>query len=410
MRSIQRPHAIILGALLILLFTTSPAWPVAAPAPRLPAANASQIPTPRATALSAAAPSATAPLATQRVPGPVPPTRTPLVIPTPGVALTPIGQTLDRYLSDLVQAGLFQGSVLVARDGQIIIDKGYGYANVARAEPNTSATRFQIASMTKQFTAVAVLQLVARGQLALNDPVCSYLADCPATWRAITIAQLLSHRSGLPNYTDYASFEATQMLPTTPAELVSRFRDQPLLFTPGTGYMYENSDYVLLGMVIEKVTGRPYAEVLQTGIFEPLGMHDTGADTDNQPGRAQGYHLSGELAPPLDPSTLFAAGALHSTTHDLLRWDQALYTDQLLPPEMRDLMWQPNQGKYGYGWLLGNRGGHLVISHPGLMDGFASVIARYPDERLTVIVLGNMSAADPEGIAGYLADLVFGSG
>ncbi len=343
------------------------------------------------------------------MPSPVPPTRTPLVIPTPGAALTPLGQTLDRYLSDLVPAGLFQGSVLVARDGQIIIDKGYGYANSARAEPNTSATRFQIASMTKQFTAVAVLQLVARGQLTLDSPVCSYLDDCPASWRAITIAQLLSHRSGLPNYTDYASFDATQMLPTTPAELVSRFRDQPLLFAPGSSFMYENSDYVLLGMVVEKVTGRPYADVLQTSIFGPLGMRDTGADADTRPGRAQGYHLSGELAPPLDPSTLFAAGALHSTTHDLLRWDQALYTDELLPPELRDLMWQPRQGKYGYGWLVGSRAGHRVISHPGLMDGFASVIARYPDERLTVIVLGNMSAADPEGIAGYLADLVFGS-
>ena len=127
------------------------------------------------------------------------------------------------------------------------------------------------------------------------------------------------------------------------------------------------------------------------------------------PNQALGYSTPGELAPILHPTTLFSAGGIHSTVEDMYRWDQALYTNQLLPQELRDQLWTPGMGAYGYGWRISTRIGHRMISHAGLMDGFAGMIARFPDDRLTVIVLGNMSAADPEGIAGYLADLVFQS-
>ena len=387
MRSIQRPHAIILGALLVLLLTTSPGGALHTPAPRLPAANASTLPAPRA-----ATPAATAPLATRRVPSPAPPTRTPLVIPTPGAALTPLGQTLDRYLSDLVPAGLFQGSVLVARDGQIILDRGYGFANIARRKPNTSATRFQIASMTKQFTAVAVLQLVARGQLALDNPVCSYLADCPATWR-ITIAQLLS-RSGAQPHRHASSTRPDAA--TTPGWC--RGRDRCCCCAPGTATC--ETRLCAAWHADREGNRQALRRCTAGGIFGPLGI---GPGATLHPARRAKQQPQWRLA--ARPQHAFAA-AFHPPP-DPLRRDQALYTDELPPPELRDLMWQPAD-KYGYGWPWQPRRAAMITTRP---HGWLRQRDRaHPDERLTVIVLGNMSAADPEAIAGYLADLVFGSG
>jgi CubicO group peptidase (beta-lactamase class C family) len=265
--------------------------------------------------------------------------------------------------------------------------------------------------MTKQFTAMAIMLLRARGQLHLDDTICTYLADCPPAWRAITIEHLLTHTSGLPNYTDLATFDANQMHPATPDELVARFRNLPLLFPPGTGYMYENSDYVLLGLIIERITGRSYAEVLHDTIFVPLHMDDTGADQHSGAGAdwAVGYRIMNEPAPVVEPSNLFAAGELYSTSQDLYRWDQALYTNQLLPQSQLLEMWTPVAGDYGYGWKIDAVVGHRKIGHTGLMDGFASAIARYPDDHMTVIVLCNMSGADVEGISDYIATLVFDS-
>ena len=412
MPKLNRPTAIIIAAFLVLLFTTSPAWPPQPAHPQAAAAGAA-LATPGQATVPTGLQRATAtpPLITLAVPTPAPPTPTPLVLPTTGAPSTALGNTLDGYLKQLVQAGLFQGAVLVAHSGQVVLDQGYGLADAAHKLPNTPQTRFQIASMTKQFTALAALQLVARRQLALDASVCTYLDDCPAAWKPVIIRQLLNHTSGLPNYTDLASFNTTQTRPATPTELIATIRDLPLIFTPGSTYMYENTDYVLLGMIIERVSGMSYGDFLQLHIFAPLGMDNTGAaDTaPPAPNQALGYSTPGELAPILHPTTLFSAGGIHSTVEDMYRWDQALYTNQLLPQELRDQLWTPGMGAYGYGWRISTRSGHRMISHAGLMDGFAGMIARFPDDRLTVIVLGNMSAADPEGIAGYLADLVFQS-
>jgi CubicO group peptidase (beta-lactamase class C family) len=333
---------------------------------------------------------------------------TPVVIPAQP---SPLGQTLDNYLNDIVNAGWFQGAVLVVHDGQPIISKGYGMADAAHGTPNSAQTRFRLASVTKQFTAAAIMILQARGQLNIQDAICAHLPDCPDAWRDVTILHLLTHTSGLPNYTDFMSYEPSQMLPATPDQLIARFRDQPLLYPPGTTYSYENSDYVLLGRIIEQVAGQSYADFMHNAIFAPLHMRDSGvaAGLGNEPGYAVGYSSVGAPAPPLDASTLFSAGALYSTVEDLYRWDQALSSDVLLPAALRSQMFTPFLRDYAFGWRVDRPGERLRISHPGMIDGFATYIARYPDDHVTVIVLSNLDSADAVGIGDYLASLVLGS-
>jgi CubicO group peptidase (beta-lactamase class C family) len=335
----------------------------------------------------------------------------PLAAPALSAPPSPLSQTIDNYMNDIVSAGWFQGAILVARDGQLVISKGYGMADAEHGMPNTAQTRFRLASVTKQFTAAAIVILQARGKLNLQDAICAYLPDCPDAWRGITILHLLTHTSGLPNYTDFSSYEPSQMQPATPDELIARFRDLPLLYTPGTIYSYENSDYVLLGRIVEQVSGQSYADFLRDAIFTPLQMRDSGVDSGLGigPGYAVGYAGFNEKAPALDASTLFAAGALYSTVEDLYRWDQALYTDAIVPAELRGQMFTPFLSDYAFGWKVDRPGDRLRISHPGLIDGFATYIARYPDEHVTVIVLGNMDASNTSGIGDYLASLVFGS-
>lgn len=314
-------------------------------------------------------------------------------------------RALDQYLAGLAEARLFHGAALVARGGRVLLRKGYGPADSA-GTPNRPGTRFRIASMSKQFTAMAVMRLQAQGRLRTADPICSYLDDCPAAWRPISIRQLLSHTSGIPDYTSLADFSSTQADPATPAQLVARFRDLPLLFEPGSAYSYGNSGYVLLGLIVERASGQPYADFLGDQIFAPLQMRDSGVSQGaGDAGAALGFHSFDSLAAPLDASTLFGAGALSSTADDLYRWAQAMRAGQLLPPDLQAELLTPVRNDYAYGWKIAARDGHRQISHPGLIDGFASAILLLPDDDLTVIVLCNMDSADAPGIASYLADL-----
>jgi CubicO group peptidase (beta-lactamase class C family) len=414
---IIKPLIITAIALLVLITTCSPLQrprTVIAPPAALEAAYMAQpTVTPSAHGLAVPAtalPPPAAPLVALAVPDISPVPAMPPESARQPIATLPASQlayTIDSYLNDLVNAGWFQGSVLVARDDGLVLNQGYGYADAAQRMPNGPQTRYRIASLTKQFTAMAIMILQARGQLGIHDSICTYVDDCPDAWQPITIHQLLTHTSGLPNYTDLADYPSTQMLPITPEELVARFSSLPLLFPPGTAYMYENSDYVLLGLIIERVSGQHYGDFLREAIFAPLEMHDTGADKDSAV--AFGYAQIGVAAPSLDTSTLFAAGSLYSTIEDLYRWDQALYTTKLLPQPQLDAIWTPDLNEYGYGWRIGEIDGHRKISHPGLIDGFASAIVRLPDDHVTVIVLSNLDSTDAAGIADYIAGLVLGS-
>lgn len=347
---------------------------------------------------------AAAPAGQRRTP---PPAATPTARPEDAA----LGQAIDRYLSDLVAGQLFHGGVLVAREGRVILSKGYGMADGDTGTANTATTRFRLASLTKQFTAMAVLILQARGRLAVDDPICTYLDDCPDAWRPVTIRHLLTHTSGIVDYTDFMDFEPTEMNPATPQELVARFRGYPLAFAPGELYDYCNSNYVLLGLIIERASGRPYADFLQEAIFAPLGMRASGYDTNHGQitGGAVGYTSFTTKSGFLDASTLYAAGGLYSTVEDMWLWLQALGTGRLVPQDLEQQMFTPVHLGYGFGWKIERPGGRLRYSHAGDMTGVANFLAYYPEQRVAVVVLSNMDYADAEGINNYIANMVFAS-
>jgi CubicO group peptidase (beta-lactamase class C family) len=252
--------------------------------------------------------------------------------------------------------------------------------------------------------------LHSRGQLNIHESICTYLPECPPAWQPVTVRHLLSHTSGIPNYTDFLEFETTEMNATTPEELVMRFRDLPLGYEPGTLYYYNNSGYVLLGIIIEQVSGQPYEEFLRTNIFEPLEMSHTGYDHNAGTigdGQALGYRTPGVVAPFLDTSTLHAAGSLYSTVEDMYRWDRALYTDYLIPQPLIEEMFTPVQWDYGYGWKITTRHNRRALLHPGFINGFSTHMVRYPDERVFIIVLSNLEIANTPAISNHIAQLVF---
>lgn len=318
-----------------------------------------------------------------------------------------VAETIDVYMNTLVEARLFSGAILVARNGVVVISKGYGMADWEQGIPNTPQTRFRLASLTKAFTAMAVVMLQGDGKLQVQDPICQYLTDCPAAWQPVTIHHLLTHTSGIPSYTDFMDFEATEMLPTTTDQLMARFRDMPLLFPPGTLYQYSNSGYVLLGRIIERVSGQSYEDFLQERIFAPLQMENTGYDHNagDIKDQAAGYSSVATRASFLDASTLHAAGALYSTLDDMYRWDQALSSEQLIPRSDLDALFTPFLNNYGYGWRITTTPERRIINHTGLITGFSNYFARYPDDGVTVIVLSNLESAVSYQIGTYLAQL-----
>jgi CubicO group peptidase (beta-lactamase class C family) len=294
--------------------------------------------------------------------------------------------------------------VLVARNGEILISKGYGLADRDKNLPNTPQTRERLGSVTKQFTAMAILILQAQGRLNVQEPICGYISECPIAWQQITIHHLLTHTSGIKNFTDFPDYKTTKASPSTPLQTIARFKDLPLDFVPGKKFSYSNSGYIVLGYIIEQASGQSYESFLQHSIFEPLQMKNTGYD-HNDGSLAIGYtnvYSHWEKAAYIDMSLPYAAGALYSTVEDLYLWDQALYTEQLLPKELMDLMFSaqakiPNRNlSYGYGWFVGESNHRQVAFHGGgPYGGFVAEIDRYPADKVTIIVLSNR---DTKGI------------
>ncbi|HSK71820.1 MAG TPA: serine hydrolase [Pyrinomonadaceae bacterium] len=321
---------------------------------------------------------------------------------------------VDEYMNAAMRVDGFSGSILIARNGQPIVSKGYGMANVEHAVPNAPQTVFRLASITKQFTAMAIVMLQERGKLNVGDSICKYFSDCPAAWQSVTVKHLLTHTSGVPSYTSFPDFAKNAVLPTTAAGMIAQLRDKPLDSPPGEKYAYNNSGYFLLGLIIERVSGKSYADFLQENIFTPLGMKQTGYDSprDVIKNRASGYaRQGGEIfnASYMDMTVPGAAGALFSTTEDMLRWDQALYTENLVSNKSLGEIHTPFKNGYGYGWSIGKRFDRQIIAHGGNIFGFATQIARYPADRLTVIVLSNVEGAPAGRIANDLAAIVFGA-
>lgn len=322
-------------------------------------------------------------------------------------------QRMDHIVRASAEAGRFSGAVLVARGGQVLLDRGYGLANREWEVPNSAATRFRLASISKQFTAAAILQLAERGKLDLDAPLKTYFPDVPAAWDKVTVLELLNHTSGIPDYLFGPDYAATQALAATPQQLLARFRDRLLDFPPGTQWAYSNSGYVLLGLLLEQLGGMSYAELLHQDLWAPLGMHDTGYDDGRKvvPHLASGYRLDqGAIVPALlrHPSTLYAAGGLYSTTGDLLRWDRGLYGGKVLSAASLRKMTTPGLQQSGLGLLILPLEDHVVYAHGGGVDGVHTMMLHDPQLDLTVIVLANLQDADVTGLAGDLAALARG--
>jgi CubicO group peptidase (beta-lactamase class C family) len=314
----------------------------------------------------------------------------------------------------------------VYRRGQILLAKGYGLANVELDVAVKPETIFQSGSVGKQFVSAAIMMLVEEGKVSLDDSVTKYFPDAPASWKPILVKNLLSHTSGLA---EYESEERTgpkgpfyMRLDFTENELVAKIEALPIDAAPGEKWDYRNTNYVLLGVLIHKVTGKPYYEFLDERIFKPLGMISTRliSDRDIIPNRAAGYEIeNGELKNQEWVSPTFnstADGALYFNVIDLNKWDDALYGTQLLKQTSLDRMWtvyplndgKPNPAGYGFGWMIGKQNDHKRIEHGGAWQGFTCRISRYPDDSLTVVVLTNLDAdhSSPGPITHVIAGLV----
>ncbi len=315
---------------------------------------------------------------------------------------------MNEIVQSFVANHQFMGTALVARGGQVLFSKGYGSANLEWDVPNSPSTKFRLGSVTKQFTAASILLLEERGKLSTADPVKKYLPDAPAAWDKITIFNLLTHTSGIPNFTGFPDYGKLEPFAATPAELVARFRDKPLDFQPGEKWNYSNSGFVLLGYLIEKITGGTYEKFVRDNIFIPLGMKDSGYDSNSAviPRRASGY-VNGrngmENAGFVNMTIPHGAGALYSTTEDLLKWEQGLFGGKLLQPVSLEKMTTPFKNNYAFGLGVETVAGRKVISHGGGIEGFNTQLEYYPDDKLTVVVLGNLNGPAPGEIAKMLA-------
>jgi CubicO group peptidase (beta-lactamase class C family) len=306
-------------------------------------------------------------------------------------------------------------SLLVAKNGQIVRAEGFGLANVELQVPVKPETVFQSGSVGKQFTAMAVMMLVEEGKVALDDPLTKYFPDAPPAWKEVTVRELLSHTAGFTDYPEKFDFRRDW----TEDELLKVVEGIPLAYPPGTKWDYSNLGYLTLGILIHRVTGEFYGDFLQQRIFQPLEMKTTRiiSEADIVPNRAAGYRLvKGELknqewVAPMVNTT--ADGSLYFSILDLAKWDAALYGEKLLKRSSLDLMWtpvklkdgRPNKGSYGFGWFMTERRGHHVVGHDGAWQGFKTAIARYVDDRFTVVVLANLAEAKPEAIADHVADM-----
>ncbi|HEY7800238.1 MAG TPA: serine hydrolase [Hyphomonadaceae bacterium] len=350
------------------------------------------------------------------------PASLPALSQTPPAAAQPLKPPTDAVFVEKARAAIqkhvaenrFSGTVLVARHGKPILREGFSLAN---RELNVAAkpeTIFRLGSITKQFTAASIMQLVQQGKLKVEDPVSKYYTAAPAAWSGITVRHLLNHRSGIPSYTGLPGFMTTMATtPRTPEQIVELTRDKPLEFEPGSKYAYNNTGYVLLGHIIEKVSGQTYAEYLDTHIFKPLGMKNSGYDVSAKvlPNRAAGYDATNNVwanAQYLSMTLPHAAGALYSTVDDLLVWEEAFFSDKIVSKASREAMTTDNGNNYGYGLGFGDIGGHRSIAHGGGIHGFSTYMTRFPADGVTIIVLSNLQSAPTSAIGNELARLIFG--
>ncbi|HEY3947795.1 serine hydrolase domain-containing protein [Phenylobacterium sp.] len=331
-----------------------------------------------------------------------------LATPQLAAATPPLERRVDAYLAPLLAERKFSGEVLIARGDHVLLDKGYGLASVELGAPNAPGRKFQVGSVSKPLTAAVVMKLVERGRIVLSDPLSKYVPEYPAG-RDITIEQLLTHTSGVPDVNGLPIYKSLGLQHRTPAEIVAAFKDAPLAFPPGSSYAYSNSNYVLLALIIERVTGEAYGEAMQRELFDPLGMRDSGHRGDDSaviPNMTSGYVRSkaGTLARPawFDWSVKTGNGSIYSTGQDLFRFVRGYFGGRVIGSRLVDLATTPKSvpprapgfewlsRDIGYGWMLDRNLGRRRVFHIGRSPGYNAALAYYPDDQLTVVVLSNI--------------------
>jgi D-alanyl-D-alanine carboxypeptidase len=324
---------------------------------------------------------------------------------------------VDDFVKTQMQKQHIPGlSLAVIRDGKVVKAKGYGLASVELSVPATRDTVYELGSITKQFTATALMMLVEEGKVGLDEKVTTCLSDLPDAWAPVTVRHLLTHTSGIKGYTEVPDFEKITVSDATPKEVIKTVASFPLQFQPGEKWAYSNTGYFLLGLIIEKASGKPYGDFLQERIFKPLGMTATRTNDlhDLIKNRACGYlwRDGGQHnADAISMTWPFAAGVLVSSVVDMAKWDAALYTERLLKKASLEQMWMPaklTDGKpttYGFGWAIETDAGHRRTSHGGGIPGFSTHIVRSVDDRLTVVALTNQERCDPSAITRGVAGL-----
>jgi CubicO group peptidase (beta-lactamase class C family) len=318
---------------------------------------------------------------------------------------------IDQHFQALTKDKLFSGTVLIAHKDKVLLNEGYGLSSAELDVPNSAITAYRIASITKQFTAAAILRLVDQNKLSLSDTLLKAMPeivkDAPEEWKKITVRQLLDHTSGMASYTDFTDLRSFSLTPQTPRNMVALTAKQKMNFAPGEKFSYNNSSYIIAGMLIEKISGQPYDVFVRDELLKPAGMEHSGYAFNQAiiPNRAVGYSQEGNEvvnAQHMDMSVPYSAGSLYATASDLMLWNRALYGQRLLSKS--SLVTMLDGGKHGYGLGIGvQKGRHgLVYGHTGGMPGVSTVLQYEPEDELSIVVLSNFDFAD----AGAMANLI----
>lgn len=319
----------------------------------------------------------------------------------------PVAEKADGLLTAYTEQKKFSGAVLIAKEGRIVFQKAYGMADRAKGQPNTLEGEFRAGSLTKMFTATAVLQLANEGKLSLADPLAKYVPAFP-NGEKIQVRHLLSHTSGLRGGVDRDALVSLE-------ETVGRYRDTVLAFEPGGRHEYNNFNYILLSYVAEKVSGQALPQLLEERIFRKVGMKQTGMDAAGRtsPHKAMGYRSSrqtGEWEPMMHPDVALAsgAGAMYTTVGDLYKWSQAVSAGTVLDTALQQAAFTPVKGSYGLGWMVNHRNGRTGMGHTGSIDGYIAYFMKYPKEDVTIVFLSNYQDTRGQQLANDLSAVVFG--
>jgi CubicO group peptidase (beta-lactamase class C family) len=323
--------------------------------------------------------------------------------------LTPYIQSLGAKLGERRK---LSGYVLVAQHDRPVYAHAFGFADREHQVAADADTSFRIGSVTKQFTAAAILVLQQDGLLSVDDPIAKYLPAYPAVGKDITLHQLLTHTSGIPSYTELPGFAESRAQPRTPQQLLALFWDKPLDFAPGSKFAYSNSNYIVLGAIIEAVSHGSYADFVAKRLFAPAGMTRTVVgDADGLANRALGYEPDDDGLVPasaIDMSEPYAAGAVRSTASDLVRWHRALAGDTILTAASKARAYKVEKEDYAYGWVVRDHAGHQVIGHDGGIDGFETMYLRVPDLDLVIVVWSNNTGVHPQPIGEAALEVALG--